>query len=182
MTWLEKGQAEAKKVKKTVKKPGKAAKEALKLRKANQDFYDAHNVEPMEVDGQVFRSRLEALWYDELKHCESLVCVECARVPVWIEGPYGKFLSEYKPDLTIETTDGSLVYVELKPNHQLAMTDDRQKRALELNPKYRFVVIGGYPYTKRGVTVRMLTGKNEVVHKYVKVCEVLKLLECECEG
>lgn len=181
MDWLEKGQAEAKKQnKKTLKKSNKIGKEALKLRQQNQEYYDAHNVEPTEVEGQVFRSRLEALWYEELKNCESFSCVECARVPVWIDGPYGKFLSEYKPDLTIETTDGLVVYVELKPNHKLAMADDRQKRALELNPKYRFIIIGGYPYTKRGVTVRMMTGKQEVVHKYVKVCEVLSLLECEC--
>lgn len=162
------------------KKQKKLSNKAQKLRNDNQEFYESHNVEPTELDGRVFRSRLEALWYDELKDCESFSCIECARIPVWIDGPFGKFLSEYKPDLTIEMTDGSTVFVELKPNHKLAMADDRQKRALELNPKYRFVVIGGYPYTNRGVTVRMLTGKNEIVHKYVKVCDVLKLLECEC--
>lgn len=163
------------------KKLTKAAKEAIQLRQQNQEYYDSHNVEPTELNGKVFRSRLEALWYDQLKDCESLSCVECARVPVWIDGPYGTFLSEYKPDLTIEMADRSIVYVELKPNHELAMADDRQKRALELNPKYKFVVIGGYPYSQRGVTIRMLTGKKEIVHQHVKVCDVLRFLECDCK-
>lgn len=162
------------------KKLTKAAKEAIQLRQQNQEYYDSHNVEPMILDGKVFRSRLEGLWYEQFKNCDSLVCVECSKVPVWIEGPYGRFLSDYKPDLTISLADGSQVYVELKPNHEVAMADDRQKRALELNPKYKFVVIGGYPYSKRGVTLRMLTGKKELLHKHVQVCDVLKFLECEC--
>jgi hypothetical protein len=61
------------------------------------------------------------------------------------------------------------------------MEDDRQKRALELNPGYKFAVIGGYPYSKKGVTVRLLTGKKEIVHKNVQVCDVLKFMECECK-
>lgn len=153
---------------------------AHQLRQRNQDYYDSHNVEPTEIDGQAFRSRLEALWFEEFKDCESFHCVECIQVPLWIEGPFGKFLSNYKPDFTIYLADGSSVFVELKPNHELAMTDDRQKRALELNPRYKFVVIGGYPYTKKGVTVRLLTGKNELVYKNIKVCDVLKFMECEC--
>lgn len=180
--WLEKGQAEAKKVKKTTQRPSKEAKKAHKLRQQNQKYYDSHNVEPTETEGTVFRSRLEALWYDELKNCESFTCFECVKVPVWIEGPFGKFLSTYSPDLHISLADGSSVFVELKPNHDLAMADDRQKRALELNPKYRFVVIGGYPFSSRGVTIRMMTGKNEIVKKNVKLREVLTFLECGCEG
>lgn len=155
---------------------------AHKLRQANQEYYDSHNVEPTEVDGQVFRSRLEALWYEEFKDCPSFECFECARLPVWIDGPFGRFLSEYKPDLTIILGDGSKIFIELKPNHDLAMADDRQKRALELNPKYKFVVIGGYPYQSRGVTVRMMTGKKEINRKNVQVCDVLKLMECNCNG
>lgn len=164
----------------STKEEKKAAKQAHKLRQENQKHYDQFKVESTEVEGLVFRSRLEALWYEELKDCESFMCFECVQVPVWIDGPYGKFLSTYSPDFSISLADGTSVFVELKPNHKLAMEDDRQKRALELNPKYRFVIIGGYPYTKRGVTVRMLTGKNEDVHKYVKVCDVLSFLECEC--
>jgi hypothetical protein len=169
----------------TVKQiPGKKAtkkdiKEAQKLRNANQKVYDSHKVEKIEVDGVVFRSRLEALWVAEFENCDSLHCVECVKVPLWITGPYGVFLGDYTPDLVIYNSDGSTSFVELKPNHKLAMADDRQKRALELNPAYRFVVIGGYPYSQRGVTVRMLTGKKESVNKNVKVPEVLKFLGCE---
>lgn len=162
------------------KQANKARKEAHKLRQKNQEYYDTHNVEPTEVDGQVFRSRLEALWYEEFKDCDSFECFECVRIPVWIDGSFGRFLSDYKPDLSIVLSDGSKVFVELKPNHDLAMADDRQKRALELNPRYRFVVIGGYPYSKVGITVRMLTRDKEIVHEKVPVCEVLKLLECDC--
>lgn len=158
----------------------KLSKKAQKLRNSNQEFYDNHNTEPTEVDGRVFRSRLEALWYEEFKDCESFECFECTEVPVWIDGPFGKFLSGYKPDLTISLSDGSKVFVELKPNHELAMADDRQKRALELNPRYKFVIIGGYPYSQRGVTVRMLTGKQEITHKKVQVQDVLKFMECGC--
>lgn len=163
------------------KAANEARQEAHKLREANRKTYDATSVEPTEVDGRVFRSRLEALWYEEFKDCESFDCFECSLVPVWIEGPFGKFLSNYKPDLSIILKDGTKVFVELKPNHELAMADDRQKRALELNPRYRFVVIGGYPYQSRGVTVRMLTGKQELVHQKVQVCEVLKFMECNCK-
>jgi hypothetical protein len=155
----------------------KAAKKAHQLRQKNQEYYDSHNVEPTEVDGQVFRSKLEALWYEEFKNCDSFECFECVQVPVWIEGPFGKFLSNYKPDLVVVTKAGK-IFVELKPNHDLAMADDRQKRALELNPRYKFVVIGGYPYTQRGVTIRMLTGKNESVTRYVKLPDVLAFLGC----
>lgn len=172
--WLSRHPITPKKVNK------KESTAAHKLRQKNQEYYDSHNVEPTEVDGQAFRSRLEALWYEEFKDCDSFHCVECVQVPVWIDGPFGKFLSNYKPDLTIYLADGSTAFVELKPNHDLAMADDRQKRALELNPRYKFVVIGGYPYSKRGVTVRMLTGKKEFVKKNVQVCDVLKFLECEC--
>lgn len=154
----------------------KESKKAHQLRQDRDKAYDKFNIEP--TDG--YRSRLEALWVAEFEGCDSLECVECTMVPVWIDGPYGRFLSDYKPDLTISLRDGSKVFVELKPNHKLAMEDDRQKRALELNPRYRFVVIGGYPYSKRGITVRMMSGSSEVMHEKVPVCEVLKLLECEC--
>ena len=185
----------------------KKANEAHKLRQQNQEYYDSHNVEPTEVDGQIFRSNLEAQWYQELKNCESFECFECVRLPIWIEGPFGRFLADYKPDLSIRLikscesckgtgkrnrgncrtckgsgkVPGERILVELKPNHDLAMADDRQKRALELNPKVKFVVIGGYPYTQRGVTVRLLTGKKESVTRYVKVPEVLRFFDCECE-
>lgn len=160
----------------------KEAKKAHQLRQKNQEHYDSHNVEPTTAqNGTLCRSRLEALWIDELSHCESFKCIECVQVPLWIQGSYGLFLSNYKPDLKIELSDGSLILVELKPNEELALADDRQKRALELNPKMKFVVIGGYPYSQRGVTVRMLTGKKEIVHKYIQVCDVLKFLECNCE-
>lgn len=155
----------------------KVANEAHQLRQQNQEAYDATNVEP--TDG--YRSRLEALWVAEMDQCESLHCVECVRVPVWITGPYGKFLSNYTPDLVVDTPDGR-VFVELKPNEELALADDRQKRALELNPRYRFVVIGGYPYQGRGVTVRMLTGDKEIIHKKVQVRQVLSLLGCGMIG
>ncbi len=164
--------------KKELKRQEKASKEALKQRQTTQKYYDRYKVESAEHEGLVFRSRLEALWYDELKDCESFTCFECVKVPVWIDGPYGRFLSNYEPDFHVTLVDGSSVYVELKPNHGLALADDRPNRALELNPKYKFVVIGGYPYSKRGVTVRMLTGKGETVHKYVQVPEVLKFLGC----
>jgi hypothetical protein len=160
----------------------KKVREARKLRKLNQEYYDSHNVEPTTLaDGTVVRSRLEALWIAEFENCESLTCFECVQVPLWIEGPHGRFLSNYAPDLSISLADGSTVYVELKPNHELAMADDRPKRALELNPRYRFVIVGGYPYSKRGVTVRMLTGTKEEVHEKVPVCDVLKFLECPCK-
>lgn len=158
----------------------KDAKAAHKLRQENQEYYDSHNVEPTEVDGRVFRSRLEALWYEEFKDCESFHCVECVQVPVWIDGPFGKFLSNYKPDMTIHLVDGSKVFVELKPNHDLAMADDRQARALELNPKYRFVVIGGYTYS-RNLTVRLLSGKQEKTYTGMSKCDVIRFLGCDCE-
>ena len=159
----------------------KKAKEAHALRQKNQKTYDSHNVEPTELaDGTVVRSRLEALWVAEFEGCDSFHCIECAQVPVWIEGSYGPFLSNYKPDLVIYLADGSSVFVELKPTHELAMADDRQKRALKLNPRYKFAVIGGYPYSKRGVTLRLLTGKQELIHKNVPVCDVLKFMECDC--
>lgn len=154
----------------------KASKKAHQERKARDQAYESFNIEP--TDG--YSSRLEALWVAEFDGCDSFQCVECVRVPLWIDGPFGRFLSDYKPDIVISLADGTRVFVELKPNHELAMDDDRQKRALELNPRYRFVVIGGYPYQKRGVTVRMLTGDKEVVHKNTPVSSVLELLECGC--
>lgn len=163
----------------SVKASKKASRKAAKTRKDIQKQYDQFHVESSEVDGLVFRSRLEALWYDELKDCDSLTCFECVQVPLWIEGSNGRFLGEYSPDFCITLVDGSTVYVELKPNHKLAVADDRQKRALEINPKQRFVVIGGYPYSKRGVTVRMLFGKKEEIHKNVQVCDVLRFLGCD---
>lgn len=166
--------------KKDIKRQEKASKEAHRQRETNQKYYDQFKVESTEIEGLTFRSNLEALWYDELKDCESFTCFECVKVPVWIDGPYGKFLSSYEPDFHITLTDGSSVYIELKPNHKLAMADDRPKRALELNPTYKFVIIGGYPYSQRGVTIRMLTGKKESIHKYVQIPEVLKFLECDC--
>jgi hypothetical protein len=165
--------------KKELKKQEKVSKEAHKQRQATQKYYDKFQVESAEIEGLIFRSRLEALWYEELKDCDSFTCFECVKVPVYIDGPYGKFLSNYEPDFHITLSDGSSIYVELKPNHKLALADDRPKRALELNPKFKFVVIGGYPYSKRGVTVRMLTGKGETVHKYVQIPEVLRFLGCE---
>lgn len=161
--------------KKAKRKQAKASAEAHQARQQNQKAYDRFNVEA--TNGH--RSRLEALWVEQFERCDSLRCVECVFLPVFIDGPYGRFLSDYQPDLVIDLPDGSTVYVELKPNHELAMADDRQKRALDLNPEYRFVVIGGYPYSKRGVTVRMLTGLGEEVHKYIKVPQVLKFLGCE---
>lgn len=151
----------------------KVSEEAHQVRQKNQEAYDEFNVEP--TDG--YRSRLEALWVAELEECEFFQCVECELVPVWIDGPYGRFLSNYKPDIVIQNADGK-IFVELKPNHELAMADDRQKRALELNPKYKFMIIGGYPYQGRGVTVRMLTGKKESVNKDIQVSDVLKFLGC----
>lgn len=158
----------------------KEANKANKQRKERDANYQKFNVEPTEVNGVIVRSRLEALWIERLSTCESFKCSECVQVPLWINGVYGRFLTNYKPDLVIETEHGRIL-VELKPTHEVAMADDRQKRALELNPSYKFVVIGGYPYSRRGVTVRMLTGKKEIVHRYVNVCDVLRFLECECE-
>lgn len=158
----------------------KAAKEAHKLRQENQAHYEKFNVEPTEVDGTVFNSRLEALWFEELKDCDSFKCAECVKVPVWIQGPYGQILGNYKPDFLIETDTGDRVLVELKPTKELAMADDRQRRALELNPKMKFLVIGGYPYESRGVFVKMMTGTKEIQHKNVPVCGILELLGCEC--
>lgn len=160
-----------------------AARKAHKERQGRDRIYKDHNVEEQEVtlpDGTVIqvRSRLEALWLKRLAECESFVCFECTQVPVWIQGPYGQFLSNYKPDITVELADGSRVHVELKPTHQLAMADDRAKRAAELNPKMKFVVIGGYPYAGKGVTVRMITGKNEKVLKKVDPKDVLIFLGC----
>lgn len=86
-------------------------------------------------------------------------------------------LSNYKPDFLFETATGDRVLVELKPTHELAMTDDRQKRALELNPKMKFAVIGGYPYDKK-ITVRMMTGDKEIVHRNVPLSAILDLLGC----
>lgn len=158
-------------------------KRAHQLRQKNQQHYDAHTAEPTTLeDGTVVRSRLEALWIEALADCASFRCIECVQVPLWIQGGFGKFLSNYRPDLKIELTDGSVILVELKPTAELAMSDDRQQRALELNPKMKFLVIGGYPFSKKGVTVRMLTGKKEVVHQHVQVCDVLQLLECPCDG
>lgn len=176
--WLAKGQAEAKK---RNRKNKKAAKVATKLREQTQEYYDQFKTESIKVDGLAFRSKLEALWYEEFKDCASFVCFECVKVPVMIDGQFGRFQGDYEPDFLISLADGTSVYVELKPNHKLAMVDDRPKRALELNPKYRFVIIGGYPYSQRGVTVRMLSGDKELVHRYVKVCDVLKFLECPCK-
>lgn len=167
---------------KAQKRQERAAKKAHKQRQETQKQYDKFNIEPSTLDdGTEVRSRLEALWVAEIDSCESFHCLECVQVPIWIDGSYGRFLSNYTPDLVIYLSDGSTTFVELKPNHKLAMADDRQKRALELNPSYKFVVIGGYPYSKRGVTVRMMTGTKEIVHKYVPVCDVLRLLECGCE-
>lgn len=150
-------------------------------RQDRDDAYEAFNVEPTVLaDGTIVRSRLEALWVEQLADCDSFKCIECVQVPLWIEGPYGVFLSNYKPDLKIELEDGSTVMVELKPTAALALDDDRQKRALELNPSYKFIVIGGYPYTRKGVTVRLLTGKQEKIFKSVSVCDVLKFLGCQC--
>jgi hypothetical protein len=166
---------------KAQKKQERAGKKAHKQRQEIQKSYDKFNIEPTTLeDGTEVRSRLEALWVAEFEGCNSFHCLECVEVPLWINGSYGRFLSSYTPDLVIYLSDGTTSFVELKPNHKLAMADDRPKRALELNPDYKFVVIGGYPYSQRGVTVRMLTGKKEVTHRYVQVCEVLKLLECEC--
>lgn len=173
--WLAKGQAEAKKRNRKIKK---AAKEATKIRQHTQDLYDKFTVEPAEIEGVVFRSKLEALWYEEFKGCDSFICFECVQVPLLIDGRFGQFQATYEPDFHIILSDNTSVYVELKPNHKLAMADDRQKRALDLNPKNRFVVIGGYPYSQRGVTVRMLTGDKESVHRYIQVAEVLSFLGC----
>lgn len=167
---------------KEVKKQERAGKRAHKQRQETQKQYDKFNIEPTTLeDGTELRSRLEALWVAEFETCDSFNCIECISVPLWIDGSYGKFLSSYTPDLSLTIADGTTVLVELKPNHKLAMADDRPKRALELNPQYKFIIIGGYPYSKRGVTVRMLTGKKELVHKYIQVCDVLKFLDCECE-
>lgn len=153
----------------------KEIKEARQLRRENQKTYDNYNVE----EGEGYRSRLEALWVSEFENCDSLVCVECVQVPVWITGPYGRFLGSYTPDLVIESgPNRDRTYVELKPNHKLAMADDRPVRALELNPGYKFIVIGGYSYSKRGVTCRLLTGDKELVRKNVPVKEVLRFLGC----
>ena len=155
-----------------------AAKQAHKLRQQAQNIYNQYTIEPTEVDGTLVKSRLEALWYEELKHSESFECIECVKVPVWIVGPYGKFLSNYQPDFVIKTSNGERIFVELKPNKKLCLADDRQQRALELNPRMKFIVIGGYPYSKRGVTVRLLTGAKEVVYENAPICSILELLEC----
>lgn len=175
-----KSEASPEEIRKAEAKQRRASKKALKQRQERDAVYDKFNVEESTLsDGTVVRSRLEALWFDELSQCESFECVECSKVPLWIDGPYGRFLSNYKPDFTLELPDGTRMFVELKPNHDLAIEDDRQKRALELNPKYKFVVIGGYPYSQKGVTVRLLTGKKEVVQKNVSVSDVLKFLGCQ---
>lgn len=153
------------------------SQQAHELREKNQEFYDSSNVEPTEHNGRVYRSRLEALWVAEFDDCDSLECVECVQVPVWIDGPYGRFLSNYKPDLVIQTGT-ERCFVELKPNKELAKADDRQHRAGLLNPKYRFVVIGGYPYESRGVYVRLVSGGKEMTVEKMPVDEVLKFLGC----
>lgn len=151
------------------------AKEAHQLRQANQEAYNRFNTEP--TNG--YKSRLEALWISELEGCEHFFCVECVLVPVWVDGPFGRFLSNYKPDLVILNQSGRIL-IELKPTRELALADDRQKRALELNPKYKFMVIGGYPFSQRGVTVRLLTGNREKVYDKINVCDVLGFLGCSC--
>lgn len=156
----------------------KEAKKAHQQRQKNQERYESFNAEPTEVNGTLVRSRLEALWITELSDCGASFCVECKEVPVWIQGPYGTFLSNYKPDLIIENTDGT-IYVELKPTTELALEDDRQQRALELNPRMKFLVIGGYPYNKR-ITARLMTGKQEKVFKDASVCDILRFLGCDC--
>lgn len=175
-----KSEASSEEIRKAEAKQRRASNKALKQRQERDAIYDRFNVEESTLsDGTVVRSRLEALWLDELTQCDSFECIECSKVPLWIDGPYGRFLSNYKPDITLELNDGTRMFVELKPTHELAIEDDRQKRALELNPKYKFVVIGGYPYSQRGVTVRLLTGKKEVVQKNVSVSDVLKFLGCQ---
>ena len=152
------------------------SKEAHQLRQHIDSLY-AQNVEPTEVNGMIARSRLEALWIEQLSTCEYFRCVECVPVPLWIHGPYGTILRNYLPDIVIENADGK-IFVELKPTTELALVDDRQKRALELNPHYKFVIIGGYPYQGRGVTVKLLTGTVEKVYKNVSVDQVLQFLGC----
>lgn len=162
------------------------SKKAHKKRQTNQERYDQFNIEPttveMENGSVITKSRLEALWLEELKDCDSFKCVECIQVPLWIDGPFGKFLSNYKPDIIIELKDRQKIYLELKPTIELALADDRQQRALKLNPRMKMVVIGGYPYTKKGVLVRLLTGNEEIIHRDVSVCSVLEFLGCECNG
>lgn len=156
----------------------KIAREAHQLRQRNQEYYDTHTVEPtIASDGTVCRSRLEALWLEEFLGCEAFECMECVQVPLLIDGPYGRFPSNYMPDLVVSNQDGR-IFVELKPNRKLALDDDRQERALQLNPHYKFVVIGGYPYSKRGVTVRLLTGTDKKTYSDVPVETVLRLLGC----
>lgn len=154
------------------------SKKAHKARQQNQERYDAFNTEPTEVNGVLVRSRLEALWIEELSDCEHFSCVECFEVPVWIHGPYGTFLSNYKPDIIIENTDGKIL-VELKPTTEMCLADDRQSRALELNPKMKFLVIGGYPYSTR-ITARLMTGNQEKVFKDLSSCDILRFLGCDC--
>lgn len=151
----------------------KVAEEAHQLRQKNQEVYESHNAEP--TNG--YRSRLEALWVAEFEACDTLHCVECVKVPIWIDGPYGRFLSNYTPDLVVETGT-ERIFVELKPNKELAKDDDRQHRAGQLNPKYKFMVIGGYPYESRGVYVRLVSGGKEMTVEKMPVDEVLKFLGC----
>lgn len=141
--------------------------------------YEGHIATPRIVRGIQVRSRLEAEWLEELIDCDHFKCVECVQVPVWIEGPYGRFLRNYKPDLAVDNVDGQIL-IELKPTVKLALEDTRQKRALELNPRFKFIVIGGYPNRKNGVLVRLLTGNQEKVYDGVSTCEVLQFLGCEC--
>jgi hypothetical protein len=164
------------------KKEEKLIIEAHQRRQATEDQYNRFNIEPTEVAGITVRSRLEALWLEELQDCDHFKCVECTKVPIWIQGAYGPFLSNYTPDFVVENnTNHERVFIELKPNKDLALGDDRQQRALELNPRYRFIVIGGYPYSRKGVTVRLLTGKQEIVHHGISVCQVLEFLGCRCK-
>lgn len=137
-------------------------------------------------DDQVLcRSITEAEWVLAIDDsCHNLWwCHECETLRLVRKEPSDSLT--YRPDIKIETGDGfprQAVYLEFKSDEEDALNDDRQERALWLNPDVRFVVIGGRPHWAEGFLVRLVASNGQQVYENVRLPDLAELLGCEGNG
>lgn len=122
------------------------------------------------------RSMLEALWIAELEDCsfqgyepQTLTCAKTK----------GKksYTGRYTPDLLIKDDHGP-IFVELKPDKEKCKDEKRPSGCLELDDSLRFMVIGGYPDSERGFTVRLITREIDKTYQNVTMAQLKILIGC----
>lgn len=130
------------------------------------------------LDGRIIvtRSMLEAVWIAELEDC-SFEGYEPQTLTCSKRKGNKSYTGRYTPDLLIKDDQG-FIFVELKPDKEKCQDENRPSGCLKLDESLRFMVIGGYPDSRNGFTVRLITKELDKTYQNVTMEQLRELIGC----